>query len=321
MHVDSMITFFKRYPLVLLIVGLISCIGLIRWNGSVRPLEQTDFEALYAKPAVTPTAPKSVFHLGHSLVGRDMPAMLAQLSGDGYRYDSQLGWGTPMKGHWDPDVPINGFEVENNHERYRDAKEALSSGAYDALILTEMVEIRDAIKYFDSDKYLYKWTSFARNSQQNLPIYLYETWHNLDDPEGWMERLDRDLERYWEKEILRRALRRLDSPQPIYVIPAGQVMARFVRELESRGGVGPIRNREDMFADNIHFNDYGAYLVALTHYATLYQKSPVGLPHTLFKADNSPAKDPGYEAARLMQEVVWDVVTSYNRTGVPQKVE
>ena len=50
--------------------------------------------------------------------------------------------------------------------------------------------------------------------------------------------------------------------------------------------------KEDLFAltengerDMIHLNDIGAYLVALTHYAVLYHRSPVGLPHQLRLAD------------------------------------
>ena len=119
-----------------------------------------------------------------------------------------------------------------------------------------------------------------------------------------------------EGEILRRALNYKVTPYPIYLIPAGQVMARFVREVEARGGVGPVKTRQDLFSDNIHFNDLGAYLVALTHYAVLYQKSPLGLPHTLLRADGSAATDPGPEAGLLMQKIVWDVVTGYAPSGV-----
>ena len=48
----------------------------------------------------------------------------------------------------------------------------------------------------------------------------------------------------------------------------------------------------------------------------IYGKSPVGLPHELMLHTGKPAKAPSAEAATLMQETVWDVVTSYPRTGV-----
>ncbi|MEQ9261289.1 MAG: hypothetical protein RIG84_19545 [Roseovarius sp.] len=283
-----------------------------------------DLRAAYATPARAPGEGRlGVFHLGHSLVGRDMPAMLAQLAGEGHRYDSQLGWGTSLKEHWEPDVPINGFEAENDHPRFRPAREAVASGDYDAVVLTEMVELRDAIRYHASGKYFARWAALAREADPEAQIYLYETWHHLDDEEGWLERLDRDLERYWIEKVLARDAKRNRPAQPVYIIPAGQVMAEFARELEARGGVDGLSSHEGLFQrnadgtlDTIHLNDLGTYLVALTHYAVLYHRSPVGLPHRLLRADGTPADAPSPELARLMQQTVWQVVTRRPETGV-----
>lgn len=298
------------------LAGLAGLFGLTRHFAPVS-LTQAEVDDLYASPDIVAAGPQAVFHIGHSLVGRDMPAMLAQMAEQGHHYDSQLGWGTTLKAHWEPDTPIAGFETENDHPRYRDAHEAVDSGAYDALVLTEMVEIRDAIKHFDSATYLQKWANAGWAANPDLRVYLYESWHSLETPEGWLDRLDKDLSRYWDQEILRPALAGLDEPRPIYVIPAGQVMARFVRDVEAQGGVGEISDRHDLFSDDIHVNDLGAYLVALTHYAVLYQKSPVGLPHALLLADGNPATSPSPEVAQLMQETVWNVVSNTPKAGVP----
>ncbi len=312
----------KKLTLLPVIMLLTAC-GMLNRCSTPDPMDEAAYDALYSTGRAPQEAALRVFHMGHSLVGRDMPAMLSQLAGDSYSYDSQLGWGTPLKAHWEPDEAINGFDVENDHPRYRDAKEALGSGDYNALVLTEMVEIRDAIKYFESSEYLARWAEAGRKGNPDIEVFLYETWHELDDEEGWLERLDRDLDLYWRDAILSPALARAEPPLPIYVIPAGQVMAQLTRTAEARGGVGPMQAREDLFAlnddgsrDMIHFNDYGAYLVALTHYAVLYGKSPVGLPHQLNKADGTPAADPGPELALLMQQTVWDVVQSIAETGV-----
>ena len=69
-------------------------------------------------------------------------------------YDSQLGWGTSLREHWEPDLPINGFDAENDHPRFRPARDAIGSGDYDSVVLTEMVEIKDAVKYHKSGKVL-----------------------------------------------------------------------------------------------------------------------------------------------------------------------
>lgn len=300
---------------------ILSACGLARCMPA--PLDGAMLNTIYEAPLAAPDKPLAVYHMGHSLVARDMPAMLAQLAGEGHRYESQLGWGTPLKSHWTGE--INGFDQENAHPRYRDAGEALDSGDYDAFVFTEMVEIEAAVEYFDSWDYAERWVARARAGRLDIRVYLYETWHEVTDPKGWLNRLDNDLGQYWEGEIIDRVMAMEDPPQPIYVIPGGQVFARFVRELETRGGVGGLSRAEDLFLtdaqgklDPIHVNDIGFYLVALTHYAVLYGKSPVGLPHALLKADGTPAQAPDPEVARLMQEIVWDVVTGYPRTGVAQ---
>lgn len=305
-------------PLALL-AGLTGC---KYWVGHRKPSPEM-LQQAYGTPLPAPNGPLRVFHLGHSLVGRDMPAMLKQLAPSGHSYESQLGWGTSLREHWESDLPINGFEVENAHPRFQPVEKALDSGSYNALILTEMVEIRDAIRYHKSARYLTLWADRAYAANPNIRIYLYETWHKTDDPEGWLTRLDADLTRYWENKLLLADLRASNGARPVHVIPAGQVMAAFVRAVEERGGIDNIRDRNDLFArfedgtiDPIHVNDLGAYLVALTHFAVLYHRPPLGLARQLMRADGTPAHAPGPEAARLMQQVVWDVVTSYNKTGV-----
>ncbi len=299
-----------------LLLTLVSACGLSARCGLPDPIAREDFNSLYEEPLAPPEVPLNVYHLGHSLVGKDMPAMVAQLAGTGHSYNSQLGWGANLREHWEPDVPVSGFEQENTHQEFRDPHEALGSGEYDAVVLTEALPIRSAIKYQDPQKYLHKWAVAAWTGNPETRVYLYESWHGLDVEEGWLTRLDQDLELYWEGEILLRALAYEDVNNPIYVIPVGQVMAAFARRVEKENGIGPIQTHEDLFSDDIHFNDYGAYLVALTHYAVLYGRSPVGLSHKLKRWDGSAAVSPGQEAARAMQETVWDVVTSYPPSGV-----
>ncbi|MFG6568566.1 hypothetical protein [Sulfitobacter sp. 1A13679] len=278
-------------------------------------------EELYATPLNAPSGPLQVYHLGHSLVGRDMPAMLAQLAGTGHSYHSQTGWGSSLRDHWEPDVPVNGFERSNDHAQHRPARAAIGSGDYDAVVLTEMVEIADAIRYHDSPDYLAHWARLAHAARPDTRVYLYETWHHTDDGHGWLKRIDRDLDKYWRRQVIYPALQQ--SEVPIHLIPAGQVMAAFVRAVDATGGMGGIISLHDLFSrdengrpDTIHFNDQGAYLVALTHYATLYHRDPAGLPHELLRADGTPAQAPSAEAARLMQRVVWDVVRAHPDSGV-----
>lgn len=294
---------------------LLSACGLVRC--APEPLSKAALLELYQAGLPPAEAPLAVYFIGHSLIGRDMPALLAQLAGDGHAYESQLGWGAELEAHWEPDVELSGSEVENDHPRFRDAHEAVASGDYDVLVMTEKIGLEDSIKYHDSWHYLSLWAEKAVAANPDMRLYLYETWHSLDTENGWLNRLDTDLAKNWEREIIDRALATDRVDRPIYVIPGGQVMARFARALEARGGVDGLTTAADLFTDNIHFSSAGAYLIALTHYAVLYGRSPVGLPHSGFlDAQGAPLPPLGPEAARLMQEVVWDVVTTYSRTGV-----
>ncbi|WP_108484037.1 hypothetical protein [Oceaniglobus ichthyenteri] len=297
--------------------------GAVNWWRARLP-DRAQIDSFYTTSLPAPGGPLNVFHLGHSLVGRDMPAMLAQLArarGVDHRYHSQLGWGTSLREHWYPDLPIQGYETENAHDRYRPALAAVGSGDYDAVIVTEMIELIDALKYHDSGDYLVKWADLARNANPNTQVYLYETWHGLDDPGGFLHRIDADLPTLWEGKLLASDLRG-PQPRPIHIIPAGQVMARVARAAEAAPLPGLAR-REDLFAktpegdqDPIHLNDIGAYLVAVTHFAVLYHQSPVGLPTQVNRADGTPALAPSAPAAELIQRLAWDVVTTYPKTGV-----
>lgn len=278
-------------------------------------------------PTLAPVPPLSppdgglmVYHLGHSLVGKDMPHMLAQLAPNGHGWNSQLGSGTSLKEHWEPNLPIRDFDSTNVAPVYRDAREAISSGDYDAVVLTEMVELRDAIRYFDGAKYFRRWADLARKSAPETRIYLYETWHHLNDPQGWEARIADDLHPLW-LEKLTGADSRNTPDRPAYLIPAGQVMAAVAGAADA-GEIAGLAGREDLFArnsqgglDTIHINDLGAYVVALTHFSVLYQRSPLGLLHQLSRADGSAAHSFSPQAAEQVQKLVWQAVLAQPRSG------
>jgi hypothetical protein len=182
--------------------------------GIQKSLPPDELEQMYAAPLTTPTKPPRVIHVGHSPVNRDMPMMLERLAGEGHDHRSQLGWGATLKSQREPSEPIIGFEQENAHPRYQDAMEAVRSASFDTLVLTEMVEIRDTIKWLDSPGYLRRWAREARTLRPDIRVYLYETWHSLEDPEGWLVRLNKDLVHYWQGEILSKGLAYGDTGRP-----------------------------------------------------------------------------------------------------------
>nr|HMS93886.1 hypothetical protein [Tabrizicola sp.] len=206
----------KRTGVIAVVLAAIAGAGAILRVSTPAGPDPARMAALYAEPLPPPDKSLAVFHIGHSLVNRDMPAMLAQLAGDGHRYESQLGWGAPMRAHWG-DTPVNGFEEENAHPRFRPAREAVES---------------DSIRYYDSANFLAAFAQAALKARPDSRLYLYESWHSLDDPDGWLNRIDLDLQRYWLDEILKPALGRLPEGSRIHLIPAGQALAALAREVE-----------------------------------------------------------------------------------------
>lgn len=273
-------------------------------------------------PLEPPTRGLAVHHLGHSLVGRDMPAMVAQLAAAlgraDHTYTSQLGWGTTLAAHLGPPSGINGFDAENAHAHFRPARATLESGAVDAFVLTEMVELKDAIRYHDAPANFLRWTTLARTARPDVRIYLYETWHHLDHADGFLTRLDRDPDLLW-RQLLARAWA---SNQPVHVIPAGRAIAALARALELQpladlpSHVALFAKNADGTQDQIHLNDLGHYFVALVHTAVLYHVPTTGLPHALQRANGTPATAPSPAAAALMQRTVDELVRTLPETGV-----
>lgn len=283
------------------------------WLWPARVLPADAFARLYAEPLDPPARPVDVYHLGHSLVGRDMPAMLA--AAGGHEWAAQLGWGASLKNHLDGEVP--GFDDANAHDRFMPARQAADSGRWPVVVLTEMVELRDSLRYHDAAAVLAEWARRFRRGNPGLRLYLYETWHHTDDGNGWLNRIDRDLPRLWEGRLLRGALAE-EGVGTIHVIPGGQAMAALVRAAQA-GAIPGVSGERDFISDTIHFTDLGAWAMAMTHYAVIYGRSPEGLPARLPKEDGTPAGAPSEAAARAMQAIVWRVVTGYPPSGVAQR--
>ncbi len=286
-------------------------------------LSDQELSKLYAEPLPQSKSSLNIYQLGHSLVGRTMPLMLQQIAPEGHTFASQLGWGSTLQSHWEPDVPVNGFEQENTHDQYKDVMQAIEKGDLDAFVMTEMVEIKDAIKYFDSAKYVQNFTEKVKKHNPLARVYVYESWHHVNDQAGWINRLDNDYSQYWISQIVDKAQKKMGFSNAVYIIPVGQVMSHFFKALESRGGVEGMQKPEDIFLtnedgtlDTIHVNSAGLYLVALVHYAVLYQTSPEGLPYELTDEHGKIVGAPSKETADLMQEITWQVVSNDYRTGV-----
>jgi hypothetical protein len=75
------------------------------------------------------------------------------------------------------------------------------------------------------------------------------------------------------------------------------------------GQVPGYKQIREVFADGIHLNNVGSYIVGCTFFATLYRENPKGLPGAPYKVT-----DP--KLAEVIQETVWEVVSKHELAGV-----
>jgi len=92
-------------------------------------------------------------------------------------------------------------------------------------------------------------------------------------------------------------------------------MARLYDDIQL-GNVPGINNINQFFGDNIHTNGIGAYAVAMIHYASIFNQSPLGITNNLLPGAPAGTPIPSITLATYLQNMIWDVVCNYPRTGV-----
>ena len=157
------------------------------------------------------------------------------------------------------------------------------------------------------------WTN--GNQGKGAATLLWSTWVQIDGSNGpFREMLDiQGIE--WEKMQDYANQQRPSGAPPIYMIPGHKMMARLYDDIQ-KGIVPGITKLNQLFSDQIHTNELGAYAIAMIHYACIYNMNPVGLTNNLLPNANTETKIPSKEFANYIQNMVWDVVTHYERTGI-----
>ncbi len=303
----------------ILLGGLLAA-GL--WGGrAIWRLPRTRF---FAPPRLSPTvasgellapiARAKVLFVGHSLVNREMPALLRDIAaslGCELTADVELRSGATLQHGWEGQLPIDGVR----------AREALTTGAYDTLVLTEAVDLDDMLRWMQPAEFAGRYQQLAVTHNPSIRVFLYETWHDRElvrhtwygakRAERWREFLDEDLGK-WES-IAVGAAARAGQPRKS-IVPAGQALARLTDAIHT-GNVPGIASEKALFADSIHLAPLGNYFIALVQFAAIYRKSPVGATSTPLGASGRRLEFPA-AATDVMQRIAWEAVVDYAWSGV-----
>ena len=253
---------------------------------------------------------------GHSLTDPILEPLQAMIRAAGFRGQTVARStvpGSPMDWRWN-NAPGYGLP---------DARHAIAD--FDVLVLTERVSVHVTIQWHNSLDQALTWFNHAwteGNGGKGAETILYATWVGIDsgpdaanpynDPQGFIpfrERMDLEMEG-WQSILDHVNANRVAGSPPMRMIPGPLLMAELYDAIE-RGEVPGITDIAELFSDDIHLNDLGAYYIALAHYAVIYNRDPRGLPNRL-----GMATSPSRELAAWMQDTVWRVVSSYDGSGV-----
>lgn len=153
------------------------------------------------------------------------------------------------------------------------------------------------------------------NAGNGAPALLWTTWTNIDNSNGpWRKMLDTQGEEFERMQDYANA-NRPNGALPVYIIPGHKMMARIYDDIQLNLVPG-ITNINQFFSDNIHTNSLGNYAIAMIHYACIFNENPVGLTNDLMPNPPSGFITPSPALALYLQTIIWEVVTSYPRTGI-----
>ena len=266
------------------------------------------------------------FYIGHSLSDQ-IPDMVQSLSDDDP--DVSFSWvyqsipGAPLRWQWDRKDANDLTENPPQFYNFYNPTNGLPAGDYDVLVLTESVPrylsiIDETYEYADS------FFNYATSHNTNLKVFLYEDWHCIlsgtptgcdydIDSNPWRQRLTDDLP-MWES-VVDSLNERYQPTSPVCLIPGGQGLARLYDSIQI-GAVPNINAIDEIFSDNIHLTEIGKYFIACIHYATIHEKSPVGLTNQLQHWWGGDFDAPSLETAEKLQEIAWATVLEYPNTCV-----
>jgi hypothetical protein len=294
-------------------------------------------------------ATQRVYHIGNSVtdtINYSAFGQLAASNGDTYVMGRHMIPGAPLA--WIHDNPTSGFQ-ESPTGHYPNALpnhtwEALTLQPFDRHLGTPTAPMDPGMGSSNDLPTIRSFLTLLRQNQANAAtkVYIYQRWprrpqvngvpQTLDMPTQWNRTYtggwdgSNETRDYFNQVLagtktVATNLAAADgrAANPVYIVPVGDVML----ELDARMKAGQIpgyTNITQLYADGVHLDNVGGYMVGLTFYATMYGKNPNGLPvpanYLNAGYGGSPPSPISAELSAALQDVVWDVVISNPNTGV-----
>ncbi|HEY8667051.1 MAG TPA: SGNH/GDSL hydrolase family protein [Tepidisphaeraceae bacterium] len=253
-----------------------------------------------------------VFTCGHSFHVWVADILIDMAKGAGISGHHAVGMssigGSRVIEHWD--VP----------EEQNEAKKALRAGNVDVLTLSPI---------WLPDEGMAKFASLALQHNPNVrvtvqeywlpndvyePVYPLQAWKQVDHNIATIPELRKQHDLYFhDMDETVRGLNRQLGKNVVLIVPAGQA-ALALREMIIAGKTPGLNAQADLFTDSWgHPTPPLQALAAYCHFATIYRRSPRGLPLPSVLASNPSW---GAPLNRILQQLAWKAVTEHPLSGV-----
>jgi len=268
-------------------------------------------EAATAESQAKPGTTLNAFFLGHSLLGFEIPNVVERLADEttdvSLTRDVAIGIGANLQFQWNNPGSAGG----DNPSVF------LQAGPYDALILTEAVPIQDQVDAANSVTNALNFMGLAYAENASVQTYLYETWEDRSVT-GGLRAAIRERRTYYEEIVT--GINAGFAGADVRVIPGGQALGALLDAIAD-SAVPDLTNPDDLFVVefgyDIHPTELLIYFLGCVHYATLYQRTPVGLPASLLDRYGTVyASVPTAGMAAAMQAIAWAAVQAEPHSGV-----
>jgi hypothetical protein len=274
-------------------------------------------------PTPAPGSASRIYHIGNSVtdtINYSAFRSMAQSGGKTYNFGRHMIPGASLDWIWDH--PGDGF----NESPYGYYPNALPNYSWD------VVTIQPFDRHLDSDtSYARRYIDLARQraDNANTQFYVYSRWPRknsdgtLDYDAKWLRTYtggwdgSEESKDYFED--LTNSLRGQTTylSKPVRMVPAGDVMYELNQRMKA-GRIPGFSNVTQLYADGIHLDNVGSFVVATTFYATMYKADPRGLSYASYDVIKNSATDHDItdSLASAIQQCVWDVVSTHPYAGL-----
>ncbi|MDX2188758.1 MAG: hypothetical protein SFY32_02745, partial [Bacteroidota bacterium] len=245
---------------------------------------------------------------------------LAESRGNTHIWARQMIPGAPLQWLWDH--PNDGF----TESPYGVPTNAFPNYNWDAISLQPFDR---GIEGADGDKVMINnYVNLANGRNPNAQYYIYMRWPRTPDnklptdgsltADTWTNLWNRTNTNGYDgtnetkdffEDLLVASRAYTPTNKPILIVPVGEVFNSLNTKMKN-GQVSGYSKIWNLYSDGIHLNSVGSYVAAVTYFSTIYKSDPrgLGVPSEFGSIPTN--------VASVIQATVWEVVSSYQYSGV-----